>query len=115
MLSGNVYQQLNDKVFLTSHNRIDRKGRFNHRNDFTTLIDFPKEFYKKHFTFDRGSGIYRSSLKYIDILKYIRVEITHDFKAYSIIGFTDNSYSRPFVNYGIIIDSNIYILCQVVI
>ena len=57
------------KIFLTSSNR----KRYNHNNDFETIINLPKEFYQNNFKFERCTGIYRTNLYYKDISQYLDV------------------------------------------
>ena len=100
-ISGNVYKKVNENIFLTTNDRVDFKNRYCTRNDFTTKIKFPKEFFKENFKFDRSAGIYRTSLKYRDILYYIIVETT-DSRSLRVRAFNDKTYSTSFVNYGVI-------------
>lgn len=65
-------RKLTDKVFLQSKN-VFNGGTIFHRNDFSTLIRLPWPFYRKHFIFERSTGIYRTELTYGEIQQFITV------------------------------------------
>lgn len=70
-----------DRVFLTTHGRTmaDRartQHTIYHRNDWSTIWRIPVPFYRQHFTYERQSGIYRTDLRYRDLVEF-RTEIKH--------------------------------------
>ena len=56
-----------ETVFLTSKNRTKH---YNHKNDFETVFKFPSAFFKKHFFYDRLSGIYRTTMTFGAVKHY---------------------------------------------
>ncbi len=66
-------------VFLQSENRkYSTSYTLFHKNDFTTELIIPYDVFKKHFKFDRLSGIYRTQLTYGELkqIKSVRITVT---------------------------------------
>jgi len=72
LLAG-TYQD-SDRVYLTaSHRQAAKGGTVFHRNDYSTLLDIPNEFYKEHFAFNRSTFIYETTLRWKDVRQYCEV------------------------------------------
>jgi len=57
-----------DVVFLQSKNRLKTlSDPIYHRNDRTTELQIPKDEFKKHFSYERFSGIYRTELTWKNV------------------------------------------------
>lgn len=69
-------RQDTDQIFLTSKS-VYKGGTIFHNNNFSTLIKLPLDFYKKYFTFDRSTNIYRTKLKFQDIKRFCTI-INHN-------------------------------------
>ena len=69
-VAGDKTKNKNDNVFLDSRHRVPSFNRYveTHRNDHTTRINMTSEFYKKNFKFEKSSGIYRTDLKWQDLI-----------------------------------------------
>jgi len=67
-----------DKVFFSSRSREKTATpRIYHRNKYSSFWRIPDMFFKRHFKYERWSGIYRTNLRYIDIEKFAETWI-HD-------------------------------------
>jgi hypothetical protein len=61
------YNDLNT-VFLQSKNRLKTlSDAVYHRNDYSTQLQIPHNEFKKYFSFERGSGIYRTDLTWKEV------------------------------------------------
>lgn len=62
-------ENLDRQVFLTSHDRRKKAGTtIFHRNDYNTTILVPDDVFKKHFRYNRFSGVYDTGLTWREIL-----------------------------------------------
>ena len=55
--------------FVTSDHRSKFKSHFG-KNDQKTIYTFPVDFFKKHFKYERRTGIYRTDLTCKDVWQY---------------------------------------------
>lgn len=74
-------RQPSERVFFTSDHRrmadlAHSQHTIYHRNDWTSLYTIPVNFFRAHFQYDRSAGIYRTDLRYQDVLEYLE-EIHH--------------------------------------
>ena len=76
--AGNQLKRNNERVFMTSENRIYKVPRtIFHRNDYHTILRISDNEFKKHFKYNISTGIY-DNLKGItwgEIVKIAEVSV----------------------------------------
>ena len=73
--AGKKISQSNETVFFTSESRIKSLNEtIFHRNDFNSEWRIPNDFFKEHFKYEHGSGIYRTKMAYKDIEQFLDVQ-----------------------------------------
>lgn len=62
-----------DNFFLTSKHRVKVNSTIFHNNDYSTEYRFPVEFFKRHFVYNRSTGIYKTNLCNKDVARFSNV------------------------------------------
>lgn len=69
-LAGKREKPHHPVILFSKQREYRQKFTIFHRNDFSTILEIPIDFFKKHFAYDRWAGIYRTSLTWKDVEKF---------------------------------------------
>jgi hypothetical protein len=66
-------------VLLTNRHRCNLNSSVFHNNNYTTVLKLPLDYFKRHFKYEKQSGIYMNNLSWNDIPSEYLETICHPY------------------------------------